>query len=60
MSTINGLPAHALLVHFIVVLAPLTAVLAMVSAVGTATIGVAGVRARGRDVDLDAGHDSGR
>jgi uncharacterized membrane protein len=33
MSTINGLPAHALLVHFIVVLAPLTAVLAMVSAV---------------------------
>jgi hypothetical protein len=33
MSTINGLPAHALLVHFIVVLAPLTAVLAIVSAV---------------------------
>jgi ABC-type branched-subunit amino acid transport system permease subunit len=36
MSTINGLPAHALLVHFIVVLAPLTAVLAMVSAVWVA------------------------
>lgn len=28
MSTVNGLPAHALLVHFLVVLAPLTAVLA--------------------------------
>lgn len=27
MSTFNGLPAHILLVHFIVVLAPLTAVL---------------------------------
>jgi hypothetical protein len=33
MATINGLPAHALLVHFVVVLAPLTAVLAIVSAV---------------------------
>jgi hypothetical protein len=33
MTTINGLPAHALLVHFIVVLAPLTAVLAILSAV---------------------------
>lgn len=32
MTTINGLPAHALLVHFIVVLAPLTAVLAILSA----------------------------
>lgn len=32
MSTINGLPAHVLLVHFIVVLAPLTAVLAIVTA----------------------------
>lgn len=29
MSTINGLPGHPLLVHFIVVLAPLTAVLAI-------------------------------
>ncbi|TQF73524.1 hypothetical protein FK531_08540 [Rhodococcus spelaei] len=27
MSTINGLPAHVLLVHFVVVLAPLTAIL---------------------------------
>jgi hypothetical protein len=27
VSTFNGLPAHALLVHFIVILAPLTAVL---------------------------------
>jgi hypothetical protein len=33
MSTFNGLPAHILLVHFIVVLAPLTAVLAVVCAV---------------------------
>ncbi|MCV7229604.1 DUF2231 domain-containing protein [Mycolicibacterium komossense] len=32
MSTINGLPAHILLVHFIVVLAPLTATLAIVCA----------------------------
>jgi hypothetical protein len=33
MTTINGLPAHALLVHFIVVLAPLTAFLAIACAV---------------------------
>lgn len=33
MSTFNGLPAHALLVHFIVVLAPLTALLAILCAV---------------------------
>ena len=33
MSTFNGLPVHALLVHFIVVLAPLTAVLAILCAV---------------------------
>ncbi len=33
MSVINGLPAHVLLVHLIVVLAPLTAVLAIISAV---------------------------
>jgi ABC-type branched-subunit amino acid transport system permease subunit len=33
MSTINGLPAHVLLVHFIVVLAPLTAILAIICAV---------------------------
>ncbi|MFE3798293.1 DUF2231 domain-containing protein [Nocardia tengchongensis] len=32
MSTINGLPAHILLVHAIVVLAPLTALLAILSA----------------------------
>ncbi len=30
MSTFNGLPAHVLLVHFIVVLGPLTAVLAII------------------------------
>ena len=33
MSVINGLPAHVLLVHLIVVLAPLTAVLAIVCAI---------------------------
>ncbi|MGL4306168.1 MAG: DUF2231 domain-containing protein [Mycobacteriaceae bacterium] len=32
MSTLNGLPAHILLVHFIVVLAPLTAILAVICA----------------------------
>jgi ABC-type branched-subunit amino acid transport system permease subunit len=36
MNTINGLPAHALLVHFIVVLAPLTAILAIMCAVWAA------------------------
>ncbi len=33
MSTFDGLPAHPLLVHFIVVLAPLTALLAILCAV---------------------------
>ena len=33
VSTFNGLPAHVLFVHFIVVLAPLTAVLAILCAV---------------------------
>lgn len=33
MSTFNGLPIHALLVHFIVVLAPLTAILAILCVV---------------------------
>lgn len=32
MNTLNGLPAHPLLVHFIVVLAPLTAILAILCA----------------------------
>jgi hypothetical protein len=36
MSTINGLPAHVLFVHFIVVLAPLTAILAIICAVWSA------------------------
>ncbi len=36
MTTLNGLPAHALLVHFIVVLAPLTAILAILCAVSPA------------------------
>ncbi|MET4050254.1 MULTISPECIES: DUF2231 domain-containing protein [unclassified Rhodococcus (in: high G+C Gram-positive bacteria)] len=40
MSTINGLPAHILLIHFIVVLAPLTALLAVAASVW------AGVRRR--------------
>lgn len=30
MTTFNGLPAHILLVHFVVVLAPLTAILAII------------------------------
>jgi len=34
MTTIAGLPAHALLVHAIVVLAPLTALLEILCAVG--------------------------
>jgi ABC-type branched-subunit amino acid transport system permease subunit len=33
MTTFNGLPAHALLVHFIVILAPLAAILAVLCAV---------------------------
>ena len=33
LTTFNGLPVHALLVHFIVVLAPLTAALAILCAV---------------------------
>ncbi len=33
MSTFNGLPAHVLLVHFVVVLAPLTAMLAIACAI---------------------------
>jgi uncharacterized membrane protein len=33
VTTFSGLPAHALLVHFIVILAPLTAILAIMSAV---------------------------
>ena len=32
MSTVNGLPAHVLLIHFIVVLAPLTAALLILCA----------------------------
>ncbi|WP_415972528.1 DUF2231 domain-containing protein [Rhodococcus sp. 077-4] len=35
MSTINGLPAHLLLIHFIVVLAPLTAILAIGASIWT-------------------------
>lgn len=36
MTTIAGLPAHVLLVHFIVVVAPMTAILAVLCAVWTA------------------------
>jgi hypothetical protein len=32
MTVVNGLPAHVLLVHFIVVLAPLTGLLVMLCA----------------------------
>ena len=32
MSTVNGLPAHILLNHFVVVLGPLTAILAIICA----------------------------
>lgn len=37
MSTLNGLPAHPLLVHFIVVLTPLTAALAILCVLWPAT-----------------------
>ena len=33
MSLVNGLPAHVLLVHFVVVLVPLTALAVVVCAV---------------------------
>lgn len=36
MTVVNGLPAHVLLVHFMVVLAPLTALLVMVCALSPA------------------------
>jgi hypothetical protein len=39
MTVVNGLPAHALLVHFIVVLAPLTALLVMLCALWRAARG---------------------
>lgn len=39
MTTLAGLPAHALLVHGVVVLAPLTAVLAILCAVWPARRG---------------------
>ncbi len=48
MTTINGIPAHALLIHAIVVLAPLVALLEIlwVLASGPSTLGVAGFGAR--------------
>ncbi|MFZ2173155.1 MAG: DUF2231 domain-containing protein [Rhodococcus sp. (in: high G+C Gram-positive bacteria)] len=39
MSTVNGLPVHALLVHFIVVLAPLTAILVVLCSLWPAARG---------------------
>lgn len=36
MTTLDGLPAHVLLVHFVVVLAPLTAILAILCGFSTA------------------------
>ncbi len=38
MSTVNGLPGHVLLVHFLVVLTPLTAVLAILCALWPAAL----------------------
>ncbi len=38
MSTVNGLPAHVLLVHFLVVLTPLTAALSVVCALWPAAL----------------------
>ena len=55
MTTITGIPAHALLVHAIVVLAPLTALLEIsvrVLASGPSTIRVAGFGFRGGDLVL--------
>lgn len=63
MSTFNGLPMHPLLVHFIVVLAPLTAVLAILCALWPAArqrlvwlvLGLAGVTAVLTPVAAEAG-----
>lgn len=63
MSTINGLPAHPLLVHFLVVLAPLTAALAILCVVWPAArrrlvwlvLALAGVTAALTPVVAEAG-----
>ncbi|TPG32685.1 DUF2231 domain-containing protein [Mycolicibacterium hodleri] len=63
MTTLNGLPAHALLVHFIVILAPLTALLAILCAVWPAArkrlvwlvLGLAAITAVLTPLTTDAG-----
>ena len=63
MTAINGLPGHVLLVHFLVVLVPLTALLEAVGdcvrrmASGAAGAdGVANAHPRHRDPGVDANH----
>jgi hypothetical protein len=72
LSTFNGLPAHVLLVHFIVVLAPLSAVLLIVCALWPAArqrltwlvLGLAAITAVVTPLTTDAGewleHREGR
>ena len=56
MSTIAGLPAHILLLHFVVVLVPLTAILLIVCALWPA----ARRRACARHCRRSAGHRPGQ
>ena len=60
MTAINGLPGHVLLVHFLVVLVPLTALLEIVCAVlasgAAGADGVAHAHPRHRDPGVDANH----
>ena len=63
MTTITGIPAHALLVHAIVVLAPLDGAAGdplRVLARGPSTVGVAGLGARRGHAGADAAHHRGR
>ena len=62
MSTVNGLPAHVLLVHFIVVLAPLTALLAILCHLvfRARAAGLAGACAVGVRRGADSDHHRGR
>ena len=63
MTVVNGLPAHALLVHFIVVLAPLTALLVMLCALWGAArrhLVWSTPSTCHRDNGADADHDRGR
>ncbi|MDT5133709.1 MAG: hypothetical protein QOE41_3020 [Mycobacterium sp.] len=56
MSTFNELPVHVLLVHFIVVLAPLTALLARRPRHGGSRPGPVGLQPDGRAPRLAAAH----